>query len=111
MRAILIDPVEKSFTEVDYNGDWKTISKHLDCDLFDVVFTDFGDIYLDDEGLMKSDQQFFHIRGMSQPFAGRGLVFGPTDDEGGTTPATISIEELELQVKFMTPKKVMEMFF
>ena len=98
MRAILIDPIEKSFTEVDYNGDWKTIYKHLDCDLFD------------DEGLMKSDQQFFHIRGMSQPFAGRGLVFGPTDDEGGTTPATISIEELELQVKFMTPKKVMEMF-
>ena len=110
MRAILIDPTERSFTKVDYNGDWKTIAPILGCELFDVVYTDFGDVYVDDEGLLKPDQKFFHLRGMPQPLAGRGLVFGPVDEDGDTTPATISIEELELKVKFMTPQKVMEMF-
>jgi hypothetical protein len=110
MRAILIDPVEKSFTEIEYNGNWKTIAPTLGCELFDVVYTDFGDVYVDDEGLLKPDQKFFHIRGMSQPFAGRGLVFGLVGPEGETTPATVSIEDLELNVKFMTRQKVMEMF-
>jgi hypothetical protein len=110
MRAVLIDPVARSFTEVEYDGDYKSIYKHLECDLFDVVFTEFGDVYVDDEGLLKPDQKFFYLEGMSQPLAGRGLVFGLVDDDGNTTPATVSIEELELNVKFLTPQKVMELF-
>lgn len=110
MRAILIDPTERSLTEVDYNGDWKTISKHLDCELFDVVFTDFGDVYVDDEGLLRQEQKFFMLQGVPYPLAGRGLVFGPVDHDGDTTPATISIEELESKVKFLTPERVKEMF-
>lgn len=109
MRAILIDPVARSFTEVDYNGDWKTISKHLGCELFDIVFTELGDVYVDDEGLFVPDQKFFMIEGC-QPLAGRGLVFGRVDDEGDTTPATVSIEELEQKVKFLNAIGVMEMF-
>ena len=109
MRTILIDPVAHSFTEVEYNGDWKTISKHIGCDLFDVVFTEIGDVYVDDEGLLKPNQKFFVIDGCS-PLAGCGLVFGRVDEEGDTTPATISIEELEKKVIFMDTKSVMDMF-
>ena len=109
MRAILIDPVARSFTEVDYNGDWKTISKHLGCELFDIVFTELGDVYVDDESLFVPDKKFFMIEGC-QPLAGRGLVFGRVDDEGDTTPATVSIEELEQKVRFLNPQDVWEMF-
>ena len=109
MRAILIDPVTHSFTEVDYNGDWKTISKHLGCELFDIVFTELGDVYIDDEGLFVPNQSFFMIEGCP-PLGGKGLVFGRVDDEGDVTPATVSIEELEQKVKFLNAIGFMEMF-
>lgn len=110
MRTILIDPAERSFTEVDYNGDFHSIYDHLKCDTFDVVFTDLGDVYVDDEGLLKGPTKFFHIDGTPQPLAGRGLVFGPVDEDGNSTEATISIDELEKKVRFMSPSQVLEMF-
>jgi hypothetical protein len=110
MRTILIDPVERSFTEVNYDGDFRSIYTHLGCDLFDVVYTDLGDIYVDDEGLLKSPQKFFHIEGLPSPLAGRGLVFGPVDEEGNSTEATVSIDELEKKVRFMSAPQVLEMF-
>lgn len=109
MRTILIDPVTRSFTEVDYNGDWKTIPTHIGCELFDVVYTDVGDVFVDDEGLLKPNQKFFVIDG-STPLAGRGLVFGPVDDEGDSTPATVTIEELEQKVRFLSAQSILDMF-
>lgn len=109
MRAILIDPVERSFTEVDYDGDYKSIYYHLGCDLFDVVFTEMGDIYVDDEGLLKPNQKFFMVDNIS-PLAGKGLVFGRVDDDGNTTEATVTIKELEKKVKFLDVSTVMGMF-
>lgn len=110
MRTILIDPVERSFTEVDYNGDYKSIYTHIECDTFDIAYSEIGDVYVDDEGLLKAGQKFFWIEGMPQPLAGRGLVFGPVDEEGDSTEATISIDELEKKVRFMDRSAVMEMF-
>jgi hypothetical protein len=110
MRTVLIDPVTRSFTEVEYDGDYKSIYKHLGCDLFDVVYTDMGDIYVDDEGLLKHDQKFFYVEGMPQPLAGRGLVFGPVDEDGNSTEAKISIDQLEKKVRFMSRHQVLEMF-
>jgi hypothetical protein len=110
MRTILIDPAAKSFTEIEYNGDWRTISDHLDCDLFDIVYTDFGDVYVDDEGLLKPQDHFFLIEGVEQPLAGKGLLFGPADGEGNSTAAQIGIEELEKKVRFLTRHQVMAMF-
>lgn len=101
MRTILIDPTERSFTEVEYDGDYKSIYTHLGCDTFDVVYAKEGDIYVDDEGLFKEDQKFFWLEGIPQPLAGRGLVFGPVDEEGNSTEATVSIDELEKKVRFL----------
>jgi len=50
MRTLLIDPKEKTITEHEHNGDWKTIAPTIDAYNFDVIFTDYGDIYVDDEG-------------------------------------------------------------
>lgn len=110
MRTILIDPAKRSFTEVEYNGDFHSIYEHLNCDAFDVVYTDLGDVYVDDEGLLKGPTKFFHIDGTPQPLAGRGLVFGPVDEDGNSTEATISIDELEKKVRFMSAPQVLEMF-
>ena len=110
MRALLIDPTEKSFTEVEYNGDWKTIAPLLGCELFTVVYTDVGDVFVDDEGLYNTENDFFVLDGVDQPLCGRGLIFGPADDEGNTTPATISIGDIEEKVFFMSRSKVYKMF-
>ena len=53
MRAILINPEDKTVTEVDYDGDYKSIYKLIGCSTFDVVRTSTSNdgIYIDDEGL------------------------------------------------------------
>ena len=107
-RAILIDPKERSFTEVEYNGDYKTIYPLLECETFDIAYTDVGDIFVDDEGLINGKDYFFQIKGCPQPLAGRGLLFGPVDDDGESTPATIKIEDLEKIVGFTTRQKLIE---
>ena len=81
----------------------------MNCDLFDVVYFDFGDIYVDDEGLLNNPEHFFVI-GKAQPLAGRGLVFGPVGEDGETTPATISIDYLKDQVGYMTRAEVVAEF-
>ena len=111
MKTILIDPKEKSFTEIDYTtGDYKNILKHLQCDTMDVVRLNDCDIYVDDEGLYNNDF-FFIIDGIQQPLAGRGLVFGVVDEEGNDTPCTLSIDELERRVSFTTRQKLMQELF
>lgn len=111
MKTILIDPKERSFTEINHdNSDYKNISRALGCDLFDVVRLDDCDIYVDDEGLYNNDY-FFIIDGIEQPLAGRGLVFGVVDDEGENTPCTLSIEDLEKRVRFTTRQALMAELF
>jgi len=38
------------------------------------------------------------------------LVFGPCDEAGDSTAATVTIDELKKKVTFMDAKKVMDMF-
>ena len=106
MRTVLINPEDRSFTEVEYDGNYKSIYKHLNCELFDIVRVDGADIYVDDEGLYNNDY-FFMIDGIEQPLAGRGLVFGIVDDKGHDTPCTLSIDDLEKRVSFTTRQKLM----
>ena len=111
MKTILIDPKERSFTEIEHdNSDYKNISKALDCDLFDVVRLKDCDIYVDDEGLYNSEY-FFIIEGIDQPLAGRGLVFGVVDEEGNDTPCTLNVEDLEKRVQFATRHDLMKELF
>ena len=110
MRTILINPEDKSFTEIEHDGDYKSIYKHLNCELFDVVRVDDADIYVDDEGLYNNNY-FFMFDGIGQPLAGRGLVFGVVDEEGNDTPCTLSIEDLEKRVSFTTRQKLMAELF
>lgn len=88
MRAILIDPFERSVTEVEYNGDWETINQHLtgDAGVVDTFTTitlmrptrehDGVTLFLDDIGWNRDQagQQYFWLKGYPQLLAGRGLL-------------------------------------
>ena len=102
MKAYLIDPFERAITEVDYSGNYQDIYGLCGYDTFTVVtFNDQGDgVYVDDEGLFKSDQKFFVIGSYPQPLAGRGLVLG-VDDEGASVSPTVDMTWLENHVRFV----------
>lgn len=105
MKAILIDPFEKTVTEVDHNGNYRqiyTLLSHPEhrVDCFTVVQIENDDaIFVDDEGLLKDPKHFFVWRGYPQPLAGKGLILG-TNDEGDSVDAVISVEDVKKRVSF-----------
>ena len=101
MKAILIDPKERTISEVDYDGDWRNISKLIDCDLFSCVYIPKDDsIYVDDEGLYRENQSFFKWSTYDSPLAGKALILG-TNDEGESIACTHTVEEVKQNVKWM----------
>lgn len=106
MKAFLIDPDERSVTEVDYSGDYRQIYTLIGAECFTAAeFNEFGDVvYVDDEGLMKGPTSFFIIEGYPQPLAGKGLVIG-TDEEGDSQAPSTDLEWLQSNVDFGAPVK------
>lgn len=90
MKAILIDPFERTIDQIEYNDDIEEIYRLIRCEskIFTVVnFSSNGDgVYVDDEGRFVSNQAFFSIEGYPQPLAGRGLVLGCDSHGNSTTP-------------------------
>jgi hypothetical protein len=102
MRTLLINPETKTVTEHNYDGSWRSIAPTIGAGTFDIIFTEVGDIHVDDEGLLKSPQFFWKLDTMHTPIAGKGLVFGFADDEGDNTASEISIERLLEKLDFYT---------
>lgn len=119
MKAFLINPLEKTITEVDHNRvsdtekSLKDIYRLLDCDLIDVVrLNTVGDgIYVDDEGLLKSPSRdsFWampELYGEETAWTGKGLVLG-SDEKGDSTAPKITLDELKRIVVFLTPDQLL----
>ena len=58
MRAIVIDPFEKSVLEVDLPGSSQSICAALNCDMMGIaVVFETGDVlYVDEEGAQKAEE-------------------------------------------------------
>ena len=96
MRAYLVNPVDKTVTLVEHDGDYRDIYKHIEAECFTALtLNSSGDaLYLDDEGLYRDGQAFFHLKGYPQPLAGRGLLLG-TDHEGDSRAPVIALEQFQ----------------
>lgn len=109
MKAFLIDPFNRTITEVEHNGDFHQIYEFLQITTpFTVVALgeEYGrdSIFLDDEGLYAKDQRYFLLAGYPQPLAGRGLVLG-CDDEGETVaPQKVTLDELHGLIAWTKPE-------
>ena len=102
MLAFLINPNNKSITEVTYTGMLRDIYEHVGASLLCTCdINKAGDtIYLDDEGLMNK-KLFFKLTGCKNPLAGKGLVLG-TDPQGNSiSPVTETLESLEEKITFI----------
>lgn len=106
MRAILIDPKNRTVTEVNYTGDYRNINTHIQADCFDIVrIGDENDntIFVDDEGLINDkarDVGFFRFDGDNpMALAGYGLILG-TDAEGESIECNLSVADVYSRVAF-----------
>ena len=98
MRGLLIDPSNMSITEVNYDGNWKTIKDHIGngCTIFECpINLDNGDsFYTDEEGLYHDNIGGLHRHDWRFPLVGRILVLGLDKETGDTIDAVSTIEEL-----------------
>ncbi len=102
MIAYLIDPETKSITEVQHDDSLNDIKELLQCTTIDMIRIDGRDgIYIDDEGLYKS-QHFFRFRHYPSPIAGRGLVLGSNKDGYSIAPEVTTMESLEADIHWIT---------
>lgn len=101
MKAFLIDPSAQTITAVEYDGNYKSITKMIEAQMFTTVQINEEEdtIYLDDEGLFVEGQSFFMIAGYPEPLAGKGLVLG-TDAEGDSDEPVITFDSLLDCVQF-----------
>ncbi|MGA0610027.1 DUF3846 domain-containing protein [Caldimonas sp. KR1-144] len=111
MRAILIDPFERTITEIDtiepgnLDSYYAALSRPgAPVTTFDVARYDEADIdiYVDDEGLITGRATAFFQLGDLDPLAGRGVVVS-TDDEGNSMPPRASLEQVRAMTRWITP--------
>lgn len=107
MRAILIDPHEQQITEVDYDGNYTSIYKHIHADTFDVVTFQQSSakhtetVFVDDNGLLNVPHQaYFYIIGYPSPLAGYGLILG-CDSQGESISTKLTLDQVNAIVTFL----------
>lgn len=108
IQCFVIDPFARTITVAQYNGDYRSISKMIDCDLFTPVRINSkrDTVFVDDEGLINGKpQEFFLIEGYPDPLAGKGVILG-CDSVGDTVAPTITEEQVRKMVSWVTPLHV-----
>jgi hypothetical protein len=110
MRAILINPYDRSVTEVETSGstegqpgapsiyDAMSVPQHR-VELFTVIELEaaggglYPTLYLDDEGLLAPGRALWRLKGYPSALAGCGLILGSDPESGDTIPCPITLDD------------------
>lgn len=110
MKAVLINAEDRTVTDVEYDGNWKSISETINCRLFTVVsgLPEGDDIYVDDEGLLTAneDTTYFMFPWYPTPLCGSGLILGFDPETGDSTACNNDAEFYRSKVNFMNARAV-----
>lgn len=83
MKAYLIDSVEKTVKEVEYNGGLEEMYKLMGCSMVSapIVYSNEDTMFADDEGLYNPDnvKGSFKMKNWSYPIVGKVLVVGANE--------------------------------
>lgn len=107
-KAILIDPVARTVTEVDQEGGLQPLYDRLSCegfrpcnDINAVMVAPRQAMYVDGEGLLIENLPMFTFIGSGQQgFAGRGLIVG-TNDEGDDVDHGLPVDSVRESVVWL----------
>ena len=108
IRAVLVDSKSRTVTDVEYDGDYKSIYGMIGCQCFTTIQLPGGDaLYVDDEGLLRvtADTPFMQVPAYPQPIAGSGLILG-CDKNGNSAHAKHGAAYYAPKFKFMSAKAV-----
>lgn len=112
-KAFLIDPVTRTIREVQCNPSLREIygllSGRFKVDSIQGLrLAKDSVVYIDEEGRCKGPRDdMFWIKGeyfgraCEWDVFGRGLIFGPADEEGGETDAPFTLEEVTAMVRWV----------
>ena len=104
MKAVLIDPFNRTVTDVECPDDGG-INRVIDCHLLDVIRVAEGvDIWIDDNGLGKPDQAYWSFKSddAQSHIAGKALVLGH-DGDGNTTECLYLAVTIARVIEFVAP--------
>lgn len=110
IKAVLIDPYKEEVTDVEYDGNYKSIYPLIHCDCFTTVSLGDDDVFVDDEGLLKltPGSKFFSVPTYPKPLAGYGLIIG-CDDEGESIDAKHNAAYYRPKIHFLDMEMMMVM--
>ena len=97
LRTILIDPFKEKIRVAYLPRDtyMDEIKKWMEVDLIDIVTLNDKDMMIvDDNGLLKTNNRFFHWAPHGTAYAGKAVIVG-YDDEGATTDASYHPRRVE----------------
>lgn len=104
MRAILINPFDKTISEIEISDDWREINRVLASvnplysGHFDVVrVTDSEGVYVDDEGMLAEGTPVFQWG--DYPLAGAGLILA-CDESGESVSTAFDMTDVRANVTF-----------
>lgn len=108
MKAIFIDPSIRLIEQIDCQGKIQEMRDLMEVDLVTAVRVTAKDtLWLDDEGLLKTeDQDYFlwaHESGAEHGvfvYAGKGLILGSTPD-GDNADCVMTIDDVERRLRWM----------
>ncbi len=102
MRAIIINPEDRTITETEIEGSLKSLQQIVG-GLIEPVYQGLDDnhhCYVNEEGLLYGPQFFFMFTDGHQPLAGHGVILSTTDN-GFEAPCTLSLDWVKERVTFM----------
>lgn len=110
MKAILIDPHTRSFSEVEVSEKnfLKDLYSHIGCSLVERVIADDRkhEIWLDEEGLFSEDIALFSYEGYPQEaYAGKGVILGCNRTLSKSKDCALTLDEVKAKVKFMSVRE------
>ena len=108
MKAILIDPVNRTITATNYDGNYKSIAPMIRAEsgLFDCVrVTENTDLFIDDEGLLVTPNPNGYFgwkvdETLGRSFAGCGLLMDH-DEDGDSADVSLSLAEVVARVQWL----------
>ena len=109
MRAIKIDPVSRTVTEVDLkknpNRTFEELYEIIGCDLVELVELDRGIIMVvDEEGKCKAVQGAFTIIGRETVIAGTAIILGGSGERFKALPENLA--SFQMMTEWIEPANV-----
>ena len=101
-RAILINPEDMTITEIKIETKLSSYHEMIGCELIEFVrMSPTVELIIDEEGRCREDNKYFMFASYPVPLAGKALIIGGEDEEGGNGECTLTLEEAVRSIRWV----------